>query len=308
MKHKLVSRLGKSILAGSTAQWGSVCALIVALYPRLSVGMQVTAPDKPVVHIGIVVDGPWRFGDDPRAIFEREMIDLLSGTYDVRFEPRHNAEGDWTQEGVAQAFDRLLADPDVELIIAGGLMASLYAADRARSDTLPVPVIAPVVLDPDLQGLHSRGGSSGLSNFNYLGFPNTISRDLRKFREIVHFERLTILVPRSVRIPEFPDRVSLTPAGEDVAIDVVSVGDSAQEALDQFGPEVQAVYLFPLPQLSKEEVALLAEGLIELKIPSFSFFGGEYVEMGILAALNTDVFQRLARRVALNAFDILQGT
>jgi outer membrane protein TolC len=77
--------------------------------------------------------------------------------------------------------------------------------------------------------------------------------------------------------------------------------------LNQLDDTVQAVYLFPLSHLHPTEFDALAEGLIARRIPSFSFFGGQYVERGILAALNPAVFDRLARRVALHAFDILQG-
>ena len=57
-----------------------------------------------------------------------------------------------------------------------------------------------------------------------------------------------------------------------------------------------------------KEFDALVQGLIDRKLPSFSLFGREEVERGLLASIGLETHTlRLARRVALNVHRILQG-
>ncbi len=68
------------------------------------------------------------------------------------------------------------------------------------------------------------------------------------------------------------------------------------------------MYVYPLMQLPPGEFGRLVEGLIERRLPSFSYWGRREVEMGLLASLYTsDEFGRLGRRIALNVQRILLG-
>ena len=82
------------------------------------------AADLPQVQIGMVVDGPWDRNDQIRTAFEQEILNLTRGEFDVRFPPEKRIEADWTVAGVRAALDRLLADPEVRIVIAAGVLAS----------------------------------------------------------------------------------------------------------------------------------------------------------------------------------------
>ena len=42
-------------------------------------------PKKPVVRFGVVIDGPWKQNQEIVELFKKEIIDLLSGEFEVRF-------------------------------------------------------------------------------------------------------------------------------------------------------------------------------------------------------------------------------
>ena len=76
----------------------------------------------------------------------------------------------------------------------------------------------------------------------------------------------------------------------------------------RFRHGAEAVFVTPLLRLPLQEVNALVQGLIARKLPSFSLFGREEVERGLLACIAPETNTlRVARRVALNLHRILMG-
>ena len=259
------------------------------------------------VRIGVVVDGPWPLNDTIRALTLREILVLTEGEFDVRFPAEKYLVGDWTLETVTQLTRQLLDDPEVDLVITWGLLGShsvCCLGDLAK------PVIAPVVIDPALQGLPLEGGVSGVPNLNYVALPDALAEELASFRAIVPFDHIAILTnePLLEAIPELVDRTRAGLAASAVEFDYVPVAGSAAAALAAIPAAADAVYVWPLFQFSPAEYRRLIDGFIERGLPSFSGLGGEDVRNGMLASVGSeDFFPKLARRVALNVQRILLG-
>ena len=265
------------------------------------------AAQEPVVRIGIVVDGPWDHNDMVRELTVTEIKALTDGEFEVRFPDEAYVIGDWTYEKARANIRRLLDDPDVDLVLTWGLLSSHAICCFGN---LPKPVIAPVVLDPLLQGLPYENGRSGVSNLNYVSLPDTLKRQLEVFRGIVPFDHVAIVTNGSLleTIPEIIERTALNIAGTGVGFEYVAATESADEVLSALSDDVEAVYVWPLFQFSDEEYRKLIEGFIARKLPSFSGLGGGDVEAGMLATVGSpQFFPKLARRVALNVQRILLG-
>ncbi len=276
----------------------------------------------PVVRIGMALDGPAQWNAEAVRIFEQEISILLRDEYEVRFPREKRLVADWTAAGVADALERLLADDEVDFVLALGILTSSQAMGRGQ---LPKPVIAPYVVDPELQGAPvqvkelqlpppdepERVNVSGVANLNYLPLGVRLLQEVSLFRDIVSFDELTVLALRAWQeaIPRVEEDVlrTLAPLNLD-RIRNVWVGDSLQEALDAIPDDTQAVYITPLPQFSSADLDRLAQALIDRRIPSFSMLGREDVNRGILAGLGAeDETKRRARRVGLNIQQILEG-
>ena len=61
------------------------------------------AQERPVVRIGVVIDGPWVRNDEIRAEFEGAVHRLLDGQFDIRFPAEKRIQGDWSEERVIEA-------------------------------------------------------------------------------------------------------------------------------------------------------------------------------------------------------------
>lgn len=261
----------------------------------------------PVVRVGIVFDGASERNAELQALVRSEILSLTEGEFDVRFPDEAVLFGDWTIDGARANIDRLLEDPEVDLVIAGGILASHAVCCYVA---MPKPVIAPAVIDADLQGLPYKDGASGVPNLNYVLSPDTLGEELAKLREVAPFHHVALLTNESFleAVPELAlrTRASLSQIGLD--FEYVGVGRSADPVLEAISDDVDAVYTWPQLQLPAAELARLIAGLNQRRLPSFSALGGEYVEAGMLASLGgADYFPRLARRVALNTQRILLG-
>ena len=260
----------------------------------------------PVVRIGVVVDGPWERNEEVLALFRQEILDLTRGEFDVRFPEDKTIVGDWTLPRVDAALDSLLADPEVDLVLTLGVIASDTASRRSR---LPKPVVAPFVIDAEVQGLPQEDGASGIPNLSYISSTITVQRELEMFQEIRPFRRLALMSTWGLRevLPALWERTLELTDELGLEVDFILVQASAEEALAALKPDIEAVYVFPLLQFPPGELDRLIAGLNQRGLPSFSRFGKDEVERGILAGLSESYFPRRSRRVALNVQRILIG-
>jgi outer membrane protein TolC len=266
-----------------------------------------TSSAQQVVTIGSVNDGPYHRVDDIHALFQSEIRAILAGEYEVRFPDDKHIVGDWTLESARAGLERLLADPDVDIVLALGIMAG---AEATRSGPFPKPVIAPFVIDSDVPGLPFEDGGSGVRNLAYLASPGCIERDLKAFTEIGDFTKLALLGSHSI-LTSFDSLVPhiarlATELGLEVSF--VPVADSVDDALAAIPSDADAVYVLPILQLPPQEFDRLVQGINARRLPSFSFFGRDEIERGVLAGIGMqDFFLRSSRRVALMVRSILSG-
>jgi len=287
---------------------GGALWLAAVLSTVLSWSVNTHAAALPVVQVGIVQDGP--LGDRGHPLIEpliAEVLDLTRGEFDVRFPTDKHLSGEWSRPRIAAAADRLLADRSVDVVIGLGVVACNELAHRRD---LPKPVIAPIVIDPELQGLPVVDGASGVHNLNYLASFKSFRRDVQLFHDIVPFRRLAVLTDGMIleTVPALRTLAQAVAEGLGVEIQPVAAADSAADILSRLPADSDAVMVTPLVRMGETEFAALVAGLIDRRLPSFSLLGREEVEAGLMAsAAPPSDFQRLARRIALNLQRILLG-
>ncbi len=259
------------------------------------------------VVVGFVTDGPaQRYIFEPE-VLEREIRSLVGREFEVTFPDEKRIDGGWTLEGVRGALRKLLADPEVDVVITLGVVAS---NEVARIPELSKPVITPVVVDGALQGFPLEGAVSGKRNFVYLTNFFSLGDEFRSLKTVSRFTHLAVLADPMVSqsVPELPARARQLATDLGAQITLVPVTGSVEEALAAIPAGADAVYLAPLLRLNLGDIGRLAEGLVARKLPSMSLMGHEEVERGILLTNQPPEDQtRIARRVALNLQRILLG-
>lgn len=258
------------------------------------------------MRIGVVMDGPWQGNAAVLGLFQTEINDLLHDEFDIRFVERTTLTADWSKQGVHRSVDQLLSDPQVDVVLAIGILSG---QDLARRGPLPKPCIAPFATDRSAQQLPASNGSSGVHNFNYIAATTPLLRDLQLFHELVPFRKLAVFSHRPYHeaIPEIARNLKKQLAADGIDVTVIPLNGQAAPALAALPADTEAVYLTPL-LLQEQEFDKLVKGLIARKLPTFSYLGYDEVAKGILAGgTPTTDFARLARRTALNLQRILLG-
>lgn len=256
-----------------------------------------------VAKVGVVVDGK-SAGIDAIGVAFRQATTELGSQFRAEFPPDKTKECDYTVACVNKALDQLLADPDVTVVIAQGVLASNLAVQRTE---LAKPVLAPFVVDLELQQLPKQLVRKNLS---YVVWSPDWARDLKAFQKFATFKKLGVVVDKLLldAVPVLQKSVENAGSAAGVPVVVVPMADTAQSALDALPKDVDAVYVTALRRISSDELRKLAQGLRDKRVPSFSFAGEEGVKLGFLAGMgSSDDVVQLARRAALNLRGLVLG-
>ena len=262
---------------------------------------------KQHVNIGIVLDGPWgRFHENIETV-RQEIIDLTEGEFEIAFPEAMQVNGNWTEEGINRAIDSLLANQNTDLVITMGYVASNEVAKRRN---LSKPVVAPYLINAQLQKLPISEGSSGITNLAYVDRTQRLEREIASFQDITPINHLAILADESI-VSNMPHVIQSTlkmVTQKGLEVDIVSVSTSAADTLQNLNKNVDGILLTPLFRLSDKDFKKLTDGFIQLGLPSYSYTGKNEVEQGILATFTHPLNNiHLARTVALIVHDILRG-
>ena len=260
------------------------------------------------VRIGMVYDGDSQNFLPARDLFIKEIQSMASGVHTVTFPADAQISGGWDVKQINQALDRLMASSSVDMVLALGEVSS-HEICRRRS--FIKPVFAAHVVNAKLQGLPAKEGTSGVRNLNYINTFTDFDRAIQVFRDITPFYRVAIVTDGFLTdaIPQL-NSIARRMANEfTLEVTVVNVDNSGTKALGKIPENTDAAIFALLPRMSGAEFKKIVDGLIQRRIPSFSFKGRRDVHNGILAStIPESTFLHRARSVAINVQETLDGT
>ncbi len=270
------------------------------------------APAQAQTTIGFVLDGPWERNQEARRLIEAGIEEAL-GNPRVAFPAAKRVTGSWTRTSVASAFNRLIEDPDVDLVITLGLLSSHEAVLRGP---MPKPVIASRVIGSEILDIPSKdsnvGRVSGVQNLTYITVEDLdLRQSITEFQKFGRFTKASILVSEAFRdlAPNLEGILQEELAKSGVSTSqVVFVGSSVVPALSAIAPSTQAVILTLLPQLDLEDYASLLGVLRNRRLPVYSVGGNIFAQLGALAGWGpADSVDEFAARIASNVVRIIDG-
>ena len=239
--------------------------------------------------------------------YKTQILELTEGEFDVVFPEAFTVVAGADPGELEAAAERLLANPRVDMIITLDLLSSVQ---MARGGPYDKPVLASLIVAREVLGIPFENGRSGVRNLAYISTPNPLARDIRAFRELVPFNHFALMGSASMArlVPELPALLEGVTEELGLTVDLVFVEDSPDTALADVDADAEAVVLAPLFHLDRNAFERLMEGINRERIPTFSLYGVEDVELGVLATYNPENdLDRLARRVALYTQRILLG-
>ncbi len=284
-----------------------LCLCIVVVNTLFPVDSFSQPDGLPIYNVGIVTDGGTAVDLEVIALFQKEIRTLAEEEFVVNFPKSMVLSGGDSAKGVRRALDRLLADPDTDLVLALGAIAS---SEVFRKEHLPKPVVAPYVVDSVVQRLPRVDDTSGVANLAYIDSMFHMDRELMNFQKIVPFKNLAILLDKREvdALPELAKSIRKLANEHTITVNLVAVGSSAKETLAAIPAGTEAVMVGPLYHFTGKENQGLIRGLIDRHLPGYSIWSRKQVENGLLAGdIPKDLQDNLARRTAVAVQDILLG-
>ena len=262
----------------------------------------------PEVVIAVVRDGESTYIDEQLRAIQQSLVQLTNTKVTIRFKEDPDFSAHWERSRAPEALRAALVDPEVDYLLLQGFLVMNAAANTEYR--LPKPAIGGFLQEPEvIDYLLDADERSVLPNLNLVVSSHTIREDIIRFKNLVDFDRLYILVtePYLENIDYLEDYVLELEQTAETETVFIGVDKEAQPVLDQLPDDAQAVYLFPPQRMSEAERQKLIDGINAKGIPSFSYLGEPAVRAGVLGGSLPDIRMQLARRTALNFQRIIFG-
>ena len=248
--------------------------------------------------IAVISDGENnRLAVDRRAYVD-ELLALTENEFDVRIK---RFPGGWTQESIEGAFEAAYADPDVDLLLITGFIASQLGTQRRE---FPKPTFLPLILDPGLLPSPPVDGTSGITNLSYLIVYEAFGEDLDAISELLDVDTIALFIDGelSESIPQLRTAANGVVAERGQTLIEIRHDGTDHALVDRVPEGTDVVFVSGLPRMPDDAFLELVEAINERGLASYSFVGTRDVEAGLL--MTSSESRDLGRQARLNALNM----
>ena len=260
--------------------------------------------------ISFIIDGKTKQYDAFAQSLKQEVSKLLSRDIKVVFPKSKRYYGHWNYNRIEWIIDKELRSSSSDMIITIGILSS---SAIAKKKTLPKPVVATMIIDPEMQGipLNKKRGISNRHNLNYIRPFGAIDDDIVTIKEIFKPKSIAVCVDSTL----FAHNKNITRyikkkfKKKIQKLQIVVVDKNISQVVEKIDPATDVVYTTPLLSLDREQKKEFYALLAAKKFKTFAAQGAGDVELGALLADNgkTD-FKKFTRQLALNIQQIVLGS
>jgi outer membrane protein TolC len=259
------------------------------------------------IKVALVKDGPLT-AYIPESVIKNEISELLGGEYTLSYVDNTRTTANWSVESIHKVFDDLYSDQSIDFIVTLGPIASHELTNRK---SLSVATIAAVVINPIIQNFPLKNSKSDRRNLSFVADLSDSGGEIEFFSEFVGKRKIAVLVEPFLAESWNELQLVLDGAAKEYGLSFtqISVGDDLEEIRRSIPLDTEAVIVGFLSQYNQAQIEQLADLLIELRLPSYTFMGERGVELGFMVTQGQVEQDRakLSRRVALNIQRLLLG-
>jgi len=263
---------------------------------------------KPTYNIAILSDGDTEYSKVLESSLKDEISQLLGRDFNVKFPQKLYRNGKWKYQTIAANVNSALKDNRSDMIITMGALSSHYISRKSRYSK---PVIATAIIDPKMQKIPYKDGTSGKWNLTYVSANQTLNEDIDAMTEIIPMKKIAILIDKVLlqNTPEIGRYINKRFEKKDIAVDLIPIGKDIELAINKITEDTDIVYVTPLFQQNTEQRKEIYDKLIIRELPSFAAAGQDDVELGALFANSpsTDI-KRFIRQISLDVQQIALGS
>jgi len=271
----------------------SVTALLFFSFQSLS--------QSKIYNIGFLVDRTNVELDTMLDDLQEEIIAVVGEDAEIRFSKKNRLANNLNSNLAQQQYDTLLAN-ETDIIIAFGAINNQILANQT---TYVKPTILFGTISESLIDKPPFNSSVRIKNFTSIATVQSYEEDLKVLKEITSAKHIGVLIESSflkaAGIEREFDEIENT---LDIELDVIPFSTLDDLIIKATGHD--AIYLIGAFYFTNAEIKILAEGLIDKKIASFTTAPLIDVENGLLATNHGESeISQFFRRIALNVESII---
>ncbi|MDT0540709.1 ABC transporter substrate binding protein [Croceitalea sp. P059] len=236
---------------------------------------------------------------------QSEIQKTVGSDYSIKINPSNIINGITNKDESLTAYTKINAT-SVDIIFVLGPKS---LSGISQNTVFSKPTIVAGVLDYRLQFLpKTENGTSGKNNFTYIETSTDLITSIKKFKELVDFESLSLVVDSDLIsiFDEATARYNILEIENELNIKIKTIAvDEANLESFRFPEDVQAAFLLFNFQYPKDNLNKIIEQLELQKTPSFST-SKEQVTSGVLFGLGDDI-EQIKRKIALTVDETLEG-
>lgn len=270
----------------------------------------VLAYAKQTYRIALVVDGKSKQYEFFENELKSEIKKLLSRDFNVVFPKSKHYYGGWNYRKIGSIIDKELRSASSDMIVTIGVLSSSYVAKKRK---LPKPVVATMIIDPEMQGipLNSKKNISNRHNLNYMRPFGAVDEDIATIQEVFAPKSVAVCIDARLFAHDKKIAAYLKKKFQKKIpkVQIVVVGHDVKKAVEKIDPSTDIVYVSPLLSLDRKSKKEFYSLLGSKKLKTFAAQGAGDVELGALLADNgkTDL-KKFTRQIALNIQQIALGS
>jgi len=263
---------------------------------------------KPTYNIAILSDGDTEYSQALETSLKNEITQLLGRDFNVKFPKKLYRNGKWHYQTIAANVNAALRDNRSDMIITLGVLSSHYISRKSRYSK---PVIATAIIDPKMQKIPYKDGTSGKWNLTYVSANQTLNEDIDSITEIIPAKNITVLIDDVLlkNTPEIGRYINNRFKKKKLKVTLIPIGKDIDASINKISEDTDIVYVTPLFQQTAEQRKEIYDKLTIRELPSFAAAGQDDVELGALFANSpsTDI-KRFIRQISLDVQQIALGS
>ena len=253
------------------------------------------------LRFGVVFDGPWDGNGPALERFAAEFTRVLGGGRHAEFPDDFRRTADRTMNGVVEAVEELMAEDELDAVLALGPLGSqvLMELEAPRK-----PAVAAGALPRALRAGSDAEDGPRSQRVVAVELPLRPARDLTRLGSLFSVEDAVVALPEAYArelpfiVEALLDELPARPRSR-----VVTVGSEGELSDIEVA---QVAYLFPMPQLSDAQLRDFLASLRESGVGAASALGEIPIEAGITMRMRDSHIERMAARAASEFRDLMR--
>jgi|GEM_PF-6561505 len=253
------------------------------------------------LRFGVVFDGPWDGNGPALERFAAEFTRVLGGGRHAEFPDDFRRTADRTMNGVVEAVEELMAEDELDAVLALGPLGSqvLMELEAPRK-----PAVAAGALPRALRSGSDAEDGPRSQRVVAVELPLRPARDLTRLGSLFSVEDAVVALPEAYArelpfiVEALLDELPARPRSR-----VVTVGSEGELSDIEVA---QVAYLFPMPQLSDAQLRDFLASLRESGVGAASALGEIPIEAGITMRMRDSHIERMAARAASEFRDLMR--